>query len=275
MSKNKKIIIANWKLNPTTLKEAKKLFGEIKKVGSKTKNVQTVICSPSVYINELNKMYSGHRIEVGAQDVFWENKGSYTGELSPEALKSVGAKYVIIGHSERRALGETNDDVNKKIRTALKAGLNVVLCIGENKRDSQALYLKFLQEEIKSALSNVSRNHIKNLIITYEPIWAIGKTEDDAVSPHQMHEMYIFIKKILTELYGKNAAQSVPIIYGGSAEPGNVEGLLEYGEVDGFLVGHASLDAGEFNEILKIANEKNITREKVVPRVAKRREART
>jgi triosephosphate isomerase (TIM) len=254
MLKQKKLIIANWKLNPETLKDAKKLFSDIKKTASKTQKVQTVICSPSLYISELSKMYSGHRIEVGAQDVFWENKGSHTGELSPTALKSVGAKYVIIGHSERRALGESNSDINKKMIAALKAGLSVVLCIGESKRDSQALYLKFLKEELESALSGVPKNHLKNLIITYEPLWAIGKAEDDAVSPHQMHEMYIFIKKIITELYGKNTALNVPIIYGGSAEPGNVGGLLEYGEIDGFLVGHASLKANEFNEMLQIVN---------------------
>ena len=141
--------------------------------------------------------------------------------------------------------------------TALKAGLNVVLCIGESKRDSQALYLKFLTEELESALSGVPKNHLKNLIITYEPIWAIGKTADDAVSSHQMHEMSIFIKKILIDLYGKSIMQNVPIIYGGSAEPDNVRELLDQGEVDGFLVGHASLKASEFNEIIKIANEKN------------------
>lgn len=254
MSKNKKLIIANWKLNPETLKDAKKLFIEIKKVASKTQKVQTVVCSPSLYISELSKMYSGHRIEIGAQDVFWENKGKYTGELSPTALKSVGAKYTMIGHSERRVLGESNSDVNKKMITALKAGLNVILCIGESKRDSQALYLKFLQEELESALLGVPKNHLKNLIITYEPLWAIGKTAGDAVSPHQMHEMYIFIRKILTELYTKNIAFNVPIIYGGSAEPDNVKELLDSGEIDGFLIGHASLKAGQFNEILKITN---------------------
>jgi triosephosphate isomerase len=254
MSKNKKLIIANWKLHPTTLKDAKKLFFDVKKVASKTGKVQTVICSPSVYINELNKMYSGHRIAVGAQDVFWEDEGSYTGELSPVALKSVGAKYVIIGHSERRALGESNADVNKKMIAALKAGLNVILCIGEIKRDSQALYLKFLREELESAFQGVQKKNLNNLIVAYEPIWAIGKTADDAMSPHKMHEMYIFIRKILTELYTKNTAFDVPIIYGGSAEPGNIKELLNSGEIDGFLVGHASLKASEFNEILQIAN---------------------
>jgi triosephosphate isomerase (TIM) len=254
MSKNKKLIIANWKLNPTNLKDAKKLFIDIKKTASKTQKVQIVICPPSIYINELNKMYSGHRITLGAQDAFWENKGSYTGELSPMALKSIGAKYVIIGHSERRALGESNTDVNKKVINILKNKLNVILCVGESKRDSQAFYLKFLREELESALSDVPQNYLKNLIIAYEPLWAIGKSVDNAVSPHQMHEMYLFIKKILIEIYTKNIAFSVPIIYGGSVEPDNVKGLLDSGEIDGFLVGHASLKAEQFNEILKITN---------------------
>lgn len=254
MSKNKKLVVANWKLNPITLKDAKKLFSDVKKVASKTQNVQTVICPPSVYINELGKMYSGRRIALGAQNVFWENKGPYTGKLSPEMLKSVGVKYVIIGHSERRALGENNADVNKKIITALKSGLNVILCIGESKRDSQALYLEFLKEELESALLGVPKNHLKNLLVAYEPIWAIGKTEDNAISPHQMHEMYIFIKKIITELYDKKIALEILVLYGGSVEPGNAKELLNQGEIDGFLVGHASLEANKFNDILKISN---------------------
>lgn len=252
----KKIIIANWKMNPQTLIDAKKLFLEVKKTASRIKNAQTIICPPFVYLSELNKLYSGHRITLGAQDVFWEENGSHTGEISINEIKSVGVKYVILGHSEKRALGETNETVNKKVITSLKAGLNVILCIGEGKRDSHALYLKFLTEELATALSGVSKNHLKNLIIAYEPLWAIGKTGDDAISSHQMHEMYIFIKKILTELYGKNPVSSIPIIYGGSAESDNVEELLEKGEVDGFLIGHASLDASQFNEILEIANKK-------------------
>jgi triosephosphate isomerase (TIM) len=252
----KKIIIANWKMNPQTLKEANKLFSGVNKIASRLRNVQTVICPPYVYLSEFNRLSSGHRVALGAQDVFWEENGPHTGELSSQMLKSVGAKYVIIGHSERRAIGESNADVNKKVITALKAGLNVILCIGESKRDSQAFYLKFLREEIESALSSVPKNHLKNLIIAYEPIWAIGKTADNALSSHQMHEMYIFIRKILAEIYTKNIAFNAPIIYGGSAEPDNVKELLDNGEIDGFLVGHASLEAGQFNEILNIANKK-------------------
>ncbi|HJO89879.1 MAG: triose-phosphate isomerase [Candidatus Pacebacteria bacterium] len=256
MPKNKKLIVANWKMNPQSLVEAKKLFLGVKKTASGTSNVQTVICPPNVFISELNKLYSGHRVSFGAQDVFWKEKGSYTGEISPEEIKSVGAEYVILGHSEARAFGETNEIVNKKVIASLKAGLNVILCIGESKRDAHALYLKFLTEQLKTALLSVGRKELKNLIVAYEPIWAIGKTDEDAISPHQMHEMYIFIKKTLTELYDKKIALNIPIIYGGSAEPDNVNELLVEGEVDGFLVGHASLEAREFNEILKIANKK-------------------
>lgn len=250
----KKLVVANWKMNPQTLADAKKLFFAVKKAASRMSNVQTVICPPVVYLSELNKLYSGHRISLGAQNVFWEKKGSYTGEISSDEIKSVGGKFVIVGHSERRALGETNEIVNKKIIASLKAGLNVILCIGENKRDSYALYLKFLRNEIEGALFGVSKKMLKNLIIAYEPIWAIGKTEHDAISPHQMHEMCIFIKKIFIELYGKKFTFNVPIIYGGSVEPGNVDKLLAQEEIDGFLVGHASLKADQFNEILRITN---------------------
>src|SRR3989338_6037574 len=167
MIKNKKLIVANWKMNPTTLAEAKKLFENIKKTASKVKNIQTVICPPSVYLSELGKLYSGRRIALGAQDVFWEKKGAYTGEQSSKMIKDIGAKYVIIGHSERRERGETNEMVNKKIITSLEEGLNVILCIGEKVRDLQALYLKFLEEEIRSACKSLTFSPIHK--ITFNP----------------------------------------------------------------------------------------------------------
>ena len=143
------------------------------------------------------------------------------------------------------------DNMPEKTGKSLEEWRNV---LAEKAFEKHGQAVKFLKEELESALQGVNRKNLKNLIVAYEPIWTIGKTADDAMSPHKMHEMYIFIKKILTELYGKNPTLNVPIIYGGSAEPNNVEGLLSYGEIDGFLVGHASLEAGEFNEILKIAN---------------------
>lgn len=243
-------------MNPASLIEAKKIFSGIKKTAGRLKNVQTVICPPNVFLSELNKLYSGHRMSLGAQDVFWEKRGAYTGEVSADEIKSVGGKFVIVGHSERRAYGETNEIVNKKVIASLKAGLNVILCIGESKRDSHALYLKFLTEELESALSGVSRKELANLIVAYEPIWAIGKSAKDAISSHEMHEMYIFVKKTITEIFDKKSAAKVPVLYGGSAEPDNAEMLLAQSEIDGFLVGRASLNAEKFSKILEIANKK-------------------
>lgn len=252
--KNKKIIIANWKMNPTSKVEAKKLFNGIKKTAVSLRNVDTIICPPFIYLSELKKLYSGKKIAIGAQNVFGEVKGSFTGEINASQLKDMGATYVIIGHSERRALGETDEMVNDKLVLALKEGLNVILCIGESERDSHGKYLHFLREQITSAFLKVKPNDLSNIMIAYEPIWAIGKTGDDAITPQKLHETTLFIKRVLMDLYNKKVAMDTSIIYGGSVEPENTEALLSDGEVQGFLVGHASLDAKSFGEILNIAN---------------------
>lgn len=250
----KKIVVANWKMNPTTLVEAEKLFDGVKKKASRLSNVQTVLCPPFVYLTELFVTYSGNKIKFGAQDVFWEEKGARTGEISPLMLKSIGVEYSIIGHSERRELGEDNDMVHKKVLAALKAGLYVVLCVGEKERDDNALYLSFLKEELQSALIGVSKNQLNNIIIAYEPIWAIGKGAKAAMQPSDIHEMSLFIKKILVEKYGKSLGLKVPILYGGSVVPTNVETMFSRGAVNGFLVGGASLDVDSFDFILKHVN---------------------
>lgn len=255
MAKKKKIVIANWKMNPQTVAEAKKLFLSVKKNASKTRSIKTIICPPFIYLTELKKLYSGSSISIGSQDVFFENKGAHTGEVSPKMLKNLRIQYVTIGHSEKRALGESNEIVNKKVIAASKEKMHIVLCVGEKKRDAHAGHLEFVREQLQSALSGISRQSLKNIIVAYEPIWAIGKSDEDALSPNDMHEMSIFIRKILSEIYGKKSALLVPIIYGGSAEPENVKILMKDGEIDGFLVGHASLKADDFSEILEIVNK--------------------
>jgi triosephosphate isomerase (TIM) len=186
--------------------------------------------------------------------VFFETKGSYTGEVSAPMLASIGTEYVIVGHSERRARGENNEIVNRKVRVALLEGIDVVLCIGEEARDHGGEYLLFLTEELISALSGLKKDSLKHIAIAYEPIWAIGKTSKDAMKPSDMHEMSLFIRKILTDRYDRATALSVPILYGGSVEVENSETLLRGGEIDGFLVGHASLDPESFKEILALAS---------------------
>jgi triosephosphate isomerase (TIM) len=254
MHRHKKLVIANWKMNPGNLSDVKKLFFDVKKNASRTHATQVVICPPHIYIAELCKLYSGKKIAFGAQDVFWKDKNSHTGEVSSEQLKGAGVLYAIIGHSERRALWESNDVVNKKVLSALNEGLTVILCVGEKERDAHATHLTFVRDELQSALSGVSRKLLNRVVIAYEPIWAIGKTSADAITPAGMHEMSIFIKKILSEIYDRESAHSIPILYGGSAEPDNAEKLLKDGDINGFLVGHASLIASDFNRIIDITD---------------------
>lgn len=248
----KKIIVANWKMNPSTLKEARELLRAVRRAAKKLRGVQVIICPPFVYLSLFGR--GRNNIHLGAQDVFFERKGAFTGEVSAAMVKDIGAAYVIVGHSERRKQGEDNVVVNRKVKAALAEYLQVIFCIGETVRDIHGRYFQFLEEELLEGLQGISRNALKNLIIAYEPIWAIGKSADDAMRPEDMHQMSIFIKKILVKRFGKRGALKVPILYGGSVEPENAESLLREGEANGFLVGHASLRAKDFQEILAIAN---------------------
>ena len=255
MKKRKAMVVANWKMNPESLDEAMDLFDGIKGASSRAQNVKTIICPPSVFLSELRLSYTGKKISFGAQDSFWEDKGSYTGYISPKMLKSVDIEYVILGHSERRALGEDNKMVHKKVVEVLDEKLDIILCVGESVRDSQGEYLSFLREQLRSAFEEVSKELLKNVTIAYEPIWAIGKTAGEAMKPQEVHETVIFIRKTLSELYDVDTAHLVQILYGGSVEPSNTEELFEKGEVDGFLVGHASLVPDDFSEMINIVNK--------------------
>ncbi|HEC33058.1 MAG TPA: triose-phosphate isomerase [Candidatus Kaiserbacteria bacterium] len=254
MNKAKKLMVANWKMNPLSVKDAIRIFSGIKQTASRLSNVQTVIAPPYLYIDELSRLYKGHRISFAGQDVFWEKEGSFTGEISSQMLKNSGAEYVIVGHSERRALGESDTEVNKKVLAATKAGLIAILCIGESNRDHKnGTHLSFLTSQLEEALNDVPKSRLSNIIIAYEPIWAIGKNEEEAMKPEELYETVLFIRKIIVSLFGKSVALRIPILYGGSAESGNTEKLLTRGMVDGLLVGHASLKVDEFSNMLRIA----------------------
>ncbi len=250
----KKLIIGNWKMYPANVKDAREKFSAIKKVAATLRNVQTVICPPFVYVSDLQKLVSGHRVVVGAQNAWIENEGAYTGEVSPAMLTSLKLSYVIIGHSERRTLGEGDELVNKKVVAGVKAGLIVVLCVGESERDPDGEYLKHIATQIKIALNGIQKKNLKNIVIAYEPIWAIGKYALHAATPEDALEVSILIKRTLADLYGKDAG-IVPILYGGSVDAKNAWEFLLKSHVDGFLVGRASLDPRIFGEILKIADK--------------------
>lgn len=239
---------------PASIKDAKAKFVAIKKVASTLRNVQTVVCPPLVYVSELKKLVSGHRAVVGAQNAWFENEGAYTGEVSPAMIQSLGLSYVILGHSERRAGGEGDELVNKKVLAAVKAGLTAVLCVGESARDADGAYLKFISEQIKAALHGIHKKDLIKITIAYEPIWAIGKHALHAASVDDALEVSILIKKTLADLYGRDGSV-VSILYGGSVDEKNAWEFLLKSQVDGLLVGRASLDPKVFAEILMSAEK--------------------
>jgi triosephosphate isomerase len=259
----KKLIIANWKMNPQTVKEAAELFNATARTARKIKNTKVVICPPFVYLGLFAKKFqvpsSKFQVQLGSQDIFWEDSGSYTGEVSAKMLKNIGVQYVIIGHSERRRLGETDEMINKKIKQALQNSLKVIFCAGEWERDEAGNYLQFVKDEIKKGLKKIPAKLLKNLIIAYEPVWAIssvaksGKARFNADTPENAQEMAIYVKRVLVSLFGK-ICRNVPVLYGGSVDEKNAAAFLKKEGIDGLLVGRASWSAKLFEEILKIEN---------------------
>lgn len=245
-----KIIMGNWKMNPASKEEAKRILREVKKIAIKNPEVKMVVFPPAIYAslavpNALNKKY----FESGLQNVFSEEAGSFTGEISAQMIKDSGITYVLIGHSERRKMGENDEFIAKKVNLALKVGLKVVLCIGEKERDSQGEYMSFLKNQIRMSLDKVQKRSVKNLTIAYEPVWAIGGTQ--AMDYTEIHETSLFIKKTLADLFGQEEALKVPILYGGSVNFRNAREIVEDGKVDGLLIGRESVNPAGFSEIVK------------------------
>jgi len=246
-----RLVVANWKMNPSTLREAKKLFEGTQKGVSRLRNVDTVVCPPTVFLADVAKARKGTKIGLGVQDVFHTESGAYTGQTSPQMLAGYKATYAIVGHSERRALGETSELVGRKARYAIEEGITTIVCVGESERNEDGTYYFFIREELEAVFAGLGRSELKRLVIAYEPIWAIGKTATEAMQPRQLNEMVLFIKKLLIERFGRKPASNVRILYGGSVKADNAEEIVRAGGVDGLLVGSASLDAKEFTNIVK------------------------
>ncbi len=251
-----KLIIANWKCNPTTLEQAKRLFGVVQNGVDKLENTEVVICPPFVYLSSLIASVKGG-FAFGAQDCFWEQKGAFTGEVSPLELKNLGCQYVIVGHSERRKyLNETDRMVNKKIKAVLKSRLKPIFCIGEETRDafdSQGKSLNEMSlivgEQLEKDLAGVSAARIREVVIAYEPVWAIGSGQP--CSPDDAMKATLFIRKTLTKLYNRSVAEKIKIIYGGSVDYKNVNDYIQRARMDGVLVGGASLSGSDFVKIIE------------------------
>ncbi|MEK7170436.1 MAG: triose-phosphate isomerase, partial [Patescibacteria group bacterium] len=253
MKKGKKIIVANWKMNPPSAAEARVLFAKERRGGARLERVETVICPPFPYLGLFAHARTG-RVSLGAQDVFWLNSARATGEVSPEILADLDVSFVIVGHSERRALGETDERVAQKAKAALAEGLAPIVCIGEKERDEDGKYFGILKNQIKSSLAGLRRADFRECVIAYEPLWAIGKSAREAMTPRDIRETSIFIRKVLADMYDATTAEQPALLYGGSAEASNTAAILSEGGVAGLLVGHASLDAAEFISMLKTAN---------------------
>jgi len=218
------LIIANWKCNPSSLICAKKLFSDIKKGLQEKQNTEIIICPPFTYIHDLSVM-AGKKIKIGAQNVFWE-EGTHTGEVSAKMLKNMGCKYAIIGHSERRAMGETNELVNKKIKACLAQKIIPIFCIGESSQEKEAEEtFQVLQTQIQEGLEGISRNQVEKIIIAYEPLWAIGTGKNCAYD--EAMSINLVIKKTLAKTYNKGLSKKIKIIYGGSINFSIIEGYIK------------------------------------------------
>jgi triosephosphate isomerase (TIM) len=245
------LVIGNWKMNPQSGILSTRLASDLKKVLTKIVDVDVVVAPPSVYLDAVRRVQNGKVFMLGAQNVHTEKMGSHTGEVSLTMLKDFGVQYVILGHSERRGEGETDDQVNQKLTATIKGQCIGVVCVGEKSRDHSAHYLGDIEMQIRKALAGIPKAKLEQVVIAYEPIWAIGT--GNTATPHDVHEMKLFIEKVISDIYGRNLAQKVRIIYGGSVNAKNAQELFTEGMVDGFLVGGASLHADEFASIIKFA----------------------
>lgn len=249
----RKIIVGNWKMNPVTFEEAQHIYKKAKAAATKLTSTQVVMCPPFVYIPKFVPSKTGAKVKpvvsIGAQNVSTEPMGAHTGEVSAPMLKDLGATHVIVGHSERRTAGETDEAVSKKAFAVLEAGMRPIVCVGEAVHDSQGMYLETLKNQIKNSLSKVPKKLFKEIIVAYEPVWAIGAKEP--MEAPMIEEMAIFIKKVLSDLADQDSARSIPILYGGSINFRNAPDIMTRGKVDGLLVGRESVNAPGFVELLK------------------------
>jgi len=239
----KRLVIANWKMYIESPDEAKKFISILKRKAASYEGADAWVAPPFTILPALKGM------KLGGQAVS-ANTGAHTGEVSADMLKEAGASFVLVGHSERRAAGDTNEDAHAQLAAAANAGLAPVLCVGEQERTPDGAHFNFIQEQLIAALRG-AQSLASKLVVAYEPLWAIGKTAHDAMQPGEVEETVIFIRKTLADILGRKDALKVPILYGGSVEPENAAKLIADGGVNGFLVGHASADIDSFVEILK------------------------
>jgi len=242
-------IAGNWKMFKTVSQAVETAAQLVKLV--KDAKAEVMIAPPFTAVSAVSDVLKGSPVSLGAQNLFWESEGAYTGEISPGMLYSAGCRYVITGHSERRQyFGETDESVNKKIKAANQAGLIPILCVGEteSERESKKTF-SVLDKQIKKGLEDFLADELKDLVIAYEPVWAIGTGK--TASNEQVQEVHTFLRSLIEKNFGNDLAESIRILYGGSVKPNNISELMRMPDIDGALVGGASLDAETFSKIVR------------------------
>ncbi|MEJ2155497.1 MAG: triose-phosphate isomerase [Desulfobacteraceae bacterium] len=248
------LISGNWKMYKTG-PEAVAFINALKDAVAGASEVDIMVAPPFTALNQVAEAAAGTTIGVGAQNLHWESEGAYTGEISAQMLNAAGCQYVIIGHSERRQyFGETDQEINRKIDAAAKAGLIPVFCIGEteSQRDAGETF-SVLDKQVKNGLEGLFSENLKSLIVAYEPVWAIGTGK--TATKEQAQEVHAYLRNGFSEMYGPEFAQGLRILYGGSVKPSNVKDLMAMEDIDGALVGGASLDPDSFSRLVHFKDQ--------------------
>jgi triosephosphate isomerase (TIM) len=238
------LIVSNWKAYVESVEKAKQLAAAAKKLAGNTHEL--VLCVPAPYIGVL-----AGTVALGAQDISATLGGAATGEVTASLVADLGATYAIVGHSERRAMGETDELILEKVRRALAHKLTPILCVGERERDEDAMYLSFVRAQLAAVFGNLTQKECAHMVVAYEPVWAIGKGAAEAITKEDLREMVSYIRKVIGGYVPAKVASSVRVLYGGSAEAVNAPILAEESTVDGFLVGHASTDVASYSALIK------------------------
>lgn len=248
----KPIIAGNWKMYKT-IDEAVTMVEELQGLVAGVTEVEAVVCPPYIALDAVIKAVKGTDIAVGAQNMHWEEQGAFTGEVSPVMLKEAGCKYVIIGHSERREyFAETDEGVNKKVKSAFAHGLLPIVCVGEKLAErEQGITEQVVKSQVEKGLAGLEESQVSKLVVAYEPVWAIGTGK--TASDEDAQQVIGYIRKIIAGIYGSKLAEQVRLQYGGSVKPDNIAGLMKQKDIDGALVGGASLEAKSFSALVKFS----------------------
>ena len=246
----KPLIAGNWKMNNNNT-ESVELVSRLKEMVFDVEKVEIVVAPPYTALESVAASIKGSTIFLSAQNIFWEESGAFTGEISPAMLKDIGCQYTIIGHSERRQyFGETNETVNKRLKAALKASLTPIVCIGETLEEREAdKTFTVIEQQAREGLNGLSLNEMEKVVIAYEPVWAIGTGK--TATPEQAQEVHRFVRKLIAQIFVEEIAEKIRILYGGSVKPDNIDHLMAQRDIDGALVGGASLKADSFARIVK------------------------